>query len=174
MRPPRMGRRWIRFVARSAGGWSGRGGRSWRLRWGRRPLYWAGMVRRCSWPKISIWSVTSGRAVSTNRFRVCVRSRAAGRDLHGLDTGLSQDGVERCGELPGPVADQEPEVRGAIAQIHQQVADLLGSPGPVRVRGDAEDVHVARAGLHDNRQYRRCRVTAQSTWKKSVASIVAV
>ena len=24
-----------------------------------------------------------------------------------------------------------------------------------------------------NRQYRRCRVTAQSTWKKSVASIVA-
>ena len=28
MRPPRRGWRWIRFLARSAGGWSGRGGRS--------------------------------------------------------------------------------------------------------------------------------------------------
>ena len=27
-----------------------------------------------------------------------------------------QDCVERLGELPGPVADQEPEVRGAITQ----------------------------------------------------------
>ena len=32
MRPPRTGRRWIRFMERSADGWSGRGGRSWRLR----------------------------------------------------------------------------------------------------------------------------------------------
>jgi hypothetical protein len=32
-RPPRMGRRWIRSWERSAPGWSGRGGRSWQLRW---------------------------------------------------------------------------------------------------------------------------------------------
>jgi hypothetical protein len=38
MRPPRTGRRLIRSWERSAAGWSGRGGRSWRLRWGRRPL----------------------------------------------------------------------------------------------------------------------------------------
>jgi len=38
MRPPRTGRRLIRCRERSAAGWSGRGGRSWRLRWGRRPL----------------------------------------------------------------------------------------------------------------------------------------
>ena len=38
MRPPRTGRRLIRFRVRSAMGWSGRGGWSWRLRWGRRPL----------------------------------------------------------------------------------------------------------------------------------------
>ena len=37
-RPPRTGRRLIRSWERSAAGWSGRGGRSWRLRWGRRPL----------------------------------------------------------------------------------------------------------------------------------------
>ena len=57
------------------------------------------------------------------------------RDLHGLDTDAGQDRVKRCGELPGPVADQEPEIRGAITQIHQQVTDLLHSPQPVRVRG---------------------------------------
>ena len=38
MRPPRTGRRLIRFRERSATGWSGRGGWSWWLRWGRRPL----------------------------------------------------------------------------------------------------------------------------------------
>jgi hypothetical protein len=38
MRPPRTGRRWICSWERSATGWSGRGGRSWRPRWGRRPL----------------------------------------------------------------------------------------------------------------------------------------
>jgi hypothetical protein len=38
IRPPRTGRRLIRSRERSAAGWSGRGGRSWRLRWGRRPL----------------------------------------------------------------------------------------------------------------------------------------
>ena len=38
MRPPRTGRRLIRFWERLAVGLSGRGGRSWRLRWGRRLL----------------------------------------------------------------------------------------------------------------------------------------
>ena len=38
MRPPRTGRRLICSWEGSATGWSGRGGRSWRLRWGRRPL----------------------------------------------------------------------------------------------------------------------------------------
>ena len=56
---------------------------------------------------------------------------------------------ERCGELTGAVPDQEPEVGGAIVEVHQQVADLLGGPWPVRVRGDAEDVHVTAADLHD-------------------------
>jgi hypothetical protein len=38
IKPPRTGRRVIRLSLRSETGWSGRGGRSWRLRWGRRPL----------------------------------------------------------------------------------------------------------------------------------------
>ena len=41
-------------------------------------------------------------------FRISIRARASGRDLHGLDAGAGQDRVEGRGELPGPVADQEP------------------------------------------------------------------
>ena len=42
---------------------------------------------------------------------------------------------------------EEPEIRSAITQIYQKIADLLGGPGTVRVRGHAEDVHVAGADL---------------------------
>jgi hypothetical protein len=80
-------------------------------------------------------------------FRVGVRTRASGRDLHRLDTGAGQDGAERCGELPGLVTDQEPEVRGPITEVHQKATDLLSCPRPVRVRGDPQDVEVTAAYL---------------------------
>ena len=38
--------------------------------------------------------------------------RAARRDLHHLDPRSREHGVERLGELPGPVADQEPRLAG--------------------------------------------------------------
>jgi hypothetical protein len=44
---------------------------------------------------------------------------------------------------PGPVADEEPEGGGAVVEVHQQVAGLLGGPGPGRVAGCLEDVNVA-------------------------------
>jgi hypothetical protein len=81
-------------------------------------------------------------------FRICVCA-AAGWDLHDLDAGAGQDFVKRRGELPGPVPDWEPGTRGAVTQVHQEVADLLHGPRPVRVRGDAEDVHVTAAHLDD-------------------------
>ena len=80
-------------------------------------------------------------------FRISIRARASGRDFHGLDASVGQELVEGSGELPGSVADQEPEVRGAIAEVHQEIADLLCGPWPVRVRGHAEDVHAAGADL---------------------------
>ena len=43
-----------------------------------------------------------------------VRAWAVGRDLHGLDSGIGQDGVKRRAELTGPITDQEPEADGAI------------------------------------------------------------
>jgi hypothetical protein len=93
---------------------------------------------------------TTQHPASTRRGAVCnprFRLWASRRDLRGLDTGAGQGRVERGGELPGPVADQEPEVRGAITQVHQEITDLLGGPQPVWVRGHAEDVHVAGADL---------------------------
>jgi hypothetical protein len=69
-------------------------------------------------------------------FRVSVRARAARRDLHGLDADAGQDRVERLGDLPGPVTDQEPEVRNAITKVHQQVADLAGAAEEPGLLGD--------------------------------------
>jgi hypothetical protein len=105
------------------------------------------MVRRCRWPKISIRSGDLGPGREHEPFRVGIRARTPGRDFHGFDAGAGQERVEGRGELPGPVPDQESEVRGAIAEIHQEVADLLCGPRPVRVRGHAEDMHIPGADL---------------------------
>jgi len=76
-----------------------------------------------------------------------IRTRAPGRDLYRFAAGAGQRRVEGRSELASPVADQEPEVRGAVAGIHHKIADLLCGPRPVRVRGDTEDMDVAAAGL---------------------------
>ncbi len=117
---------------------------------------------------------TTQHPASTRRGAVCnprFRARAPGRDLHRLDTGTGQDRVKRSGELPGTVTDKEPEARGTITQIHQQVADLLGGPRPVRVRGDTENVNVPGADLHDEQAVQALQGHRAVHWKKSVASI---
>ncbi len=63
-------------------------------------------------------------------FRISVRARAAGRDLHGLDTGPGQYCAERLGELSGPVADQEPEACGAITQTISRLRICCTVHGP--------------------------------------------
>jgi hypothetical protein len=86
-----------------------------------------------------------GSGCQYESFGEAVRSRAARRDLDGVDARAGQDGVERCGELTGAVAEEEPERGGALAEVHQEVAGLLGRPRAVRMGGHAEDVHVAAA-----------------------------
>jgi hypothetical protein len=63
----------------------------------------------------------------------------------GVGARAGQGRVEGSGELPGAVADQEPEVRGAVTKVHQEIADLLRGPLAVRVGGDPQDAHVAGA-----------------------------
>jgi hypothetical protein len=82
-------------------------------------------------------------------FGVGVRARAAGRNLHRLDAGGGQGRVEGRAELAGAVADQEPQARGPVTKACEQVADLLGGPRAVRVRGDSQDVQVTGADPRD-------------------------
>jgi hypothetical protein len=90
-------------------------------------------------------SVGSDLAGQDEAFGEAVRSRTSRRDLHSVGAGPGQDRVERGGELAGPVADEEPEGGGAVVEIHQQVAGVLGGPGSGGMARRPEDVHVAAA-----------------------------
>ena len=83
-------------------------------------------------------------------FRDRVRSRCSDRGADDADVGAGEHRVEGGGELAVAVADQEPEPVGVVAEVHEQVAGLLGDPGPGGVGGDPGDVHAAAAVLdHD-------------------------
>src|SRR4051812_13830948 len=56
-----------------------------------------------------------------------------------------QDAVGEFGS--GAVADEEPEGGGAVVEVHEQVAGLLGGPRSGRMAGRPEDVHVAVTDL---------------------------
>ncbi len=61
-------------------------------------------------------------------FGETVRPRATRRNPDHLDAHIGEDGVKGCCELAGPVANEDPELGDAIAEIHDEVADLLGGP----------------------------------------------
>ncbi len=82
-------------------------------------------------------------------FGEAVRPWATRRNPDHADAHIGQDGVERRGELTGPVSDEEPELGEAIIEIHGQVADLLGGPPAVWIRGGAQHVHGPVADLQD-------------------------
>ena len=73
-------------------------------------------------------------------FGEAVRPRAPRRDLDHLDTDIGRHGVERCGELSGTIADEEPEPPEVLAEVHHEVAGLLRRPAPVGMCGHAQDV----------------------------------
>jgi hypothetical protein len=83
-------------------------------------------------------------------FRDRVRPRCLYRGADDADVGADEHGVEGGGELAISVADQEPEPLGAVAEVHEQVAGLLGDPRSGGVGGDPGEVHAATAVLdHD-------------------------
>jgi hypothetical protein len=88
------------------------------------------MVRRCRRPKISIRLVISVRAVRTQRSEYAFARGLRGGIFATWMEASARTASKRRGELTGTAADQEPEVCSALAQVHQQVADLLGGPGP--------------------------------------------
>jgi hypothetical protein len=83
-------------------------------------------------------------------FRYRVRSWCPDGGADDADVGACEHGVEGGGEFAVSVADQELELIGVIAEVHEQVAGLLGDPGCGGVGGDAGDVDAAAVVLdHD-------------------------
>jgi hypothetical protein len=90
-------------------------------------------------------SVSSALAVRTNRsakpFALGQRGRIFTVSMPAPARTASNDAVN----LASVVADEESEGGGAVVEVDQQVAGLLGGPGSGRVAGRAEDAHVAAA-----------------------------
>ena len=70
-------------------------------------------------------------------------------DLDHVDALGAEDGVEGVGELGVPVADEEAERGGPVAQVREQVAGGLGGLGCGGVGGHPVQVHCASLDLHD-------------------------
>jgi hypothetical protein len=51
-------------------------------------------------------------------FGETVRPRTTRRNPDHADAHIGQDSIERCGELVGPISDQETELSDAIVKIH--------------------------------------------------------
>jgi hypothetical protein len=85
-------------------------------------------------------------SIQDEAFGEAVRSRTPRWDLHGIDAGTGQDGVEGGGELAGAVADEEPEGGDTVVEVHQCCGPVVWSRLR-RVAGRAKDVDVAAADL---------------------------
>jgi len=106
-------------------------------------------------------------------FGKTVRPRAPRRNPDPADASIGQDGIEGCGGLAGPVADEEPELGDTVVDADHEVADLLGGPSTVGVGDRAEQVHGSVGDPRGRRNMSmRLSVTAQSTGKKSQVSIL--
>jgi hypothetical protein len=79
-----------------------------------------------------------------------VRSRCLDWGAEDADVGAGEHRVEGGGELAVPVADQEPELLGVVAEVHQEVAGLLGERGVGGVGGDPRDVRTAAVVFVDD------------------------
>ena len=70
---------------------------------------------------------------------------------HGPDPGISEDRVERSRVVRAAVADHELDPVRLLAEVHDQVAGLLGGPRPGGMQGDSEDAD-APGGVLDHGQ----------------------
>jgi hypothetical protein len=93
--------------------------------------------------------VSSVRTVSTRRSAKQFARGPRGGILTASTPRIGQDRVERGRELSSAIADEEPELRGALAEVHHEVGGLLGRPTPVGMPGHAQDVQVAGADLEN-------------------------
>jgi hypothetical protein len=68
---------------------------------------------------------------------------------HGPDPGVGEERIERARELAVAVADHESDPVRLVADVHDQVPGLLGSPFPGGMQRDAEDLDAPGRVLDD-------------------------
>ena len=68
---------------------------------------------------------------------------------HGPDPGTGEDRVERGRVVRATVADHELDPMRLLAEVHGQVASLLGGPFSGWVQGDSEDADAPGGVLYD-------------------------
>ena len=94
-------------------------------------------------PRLSAMPYPVAAQCANEAFRDRVRSGRPDRGADDADVGAGEHCVEGGGEVAVSVADQEPKLFGAIAEVHEQVAGLLGDPVPGGV-GARNSVHLMR------------------------------
>jgi hypothetical protein len=95
-------------------------------------------------------------------FGQAVRPRTPRRHLDDLDAHVAITASNEGRGLSGAIADEGSTSGDVFAEFHDEVADLLGGPGAVRVRGRVQHVRGAVAKReHDGEPPQRDR--AQST-----------
>ena len=143
------------YRSRSTGSGSGfSGAAALSERCGRCWLWWVSYLRsiRRRWA----WSQTSVRSRSSRRHPPIQRSAMAFmRGVRTLQSTVrmpaSADRVERGGVVRAAVPDHELDPVRLLAEVHDQVAGLLGSPVPGWMQGDSEDAD-APGGVLDHGQ----------------------
>jgi hypothetical protein len=108
----------------------------------------------------------------TDRARTGVHPGRLDIAEHSPDPGVSENSVERGGEVGAAVADHELDPVSLIAEVHDQVAGLLDGPFPGWVQADSEDADAPGRVL-DHGQDVGLSPSSRSAVKKSHARIAS-
>ena len=106
-------------------------------------------------------------------FGEAVRPRTPRRDLDHLDPCVRQDRIERGRELSGPIAYEEPKPGDVVAEVHDEVAGLLGGPRPVGCPVTPARVGSGRTSKTNKTQRPPQRERAVDVEKSTASMVVA-
>jgi hypothetical protein len=114
-------------------------------------LWWVSYSRRIcrkwAWFQGAVQELAAASADPA--FGDCVHAGRLYVAEHGLDPGGGEDRVECGGEVRSAVADHEFGPVRLVAEVHDQVAGLLGGPFSGWRQGDSEDAD-ASGGVIDH------------------------
>jgi hypothetical protein len=96
-------------------------------------------------------------------FGEAVRPRTRGGILDQLNARIRQDHVEQSRELPSPIANKEPKPRGVVAEVHDEVAGLLGCNATNVPRSSSAAAAISAGSCHPGLRRRGTDVSCTGT-----------